>query len=362
MTILMTACCFVGCGKNEDKAVLVGSAYIDNDGNVVVPTAVVTPTPEPTEAPTEVPTPAPTDTPLPLTMAPTAAPTAVPTAAPTQAPATPTPTTEPSKSATPAPTQAPTPAEEPIEPLNYIPGHVNSDGVNLRKKPSTSSEILGSYSSGKNLYITGRNSEWYRVEVDGMTGYMARRFVDLGNAATPTPKPTPTPTPKPTPTPTPKPTATPTPKPTATPTPKPTNTPVPDYYTVYPGEFSDSDILLVAKLITSEGPGSTSVGLRAIASVVLNRVKNTAGPFPNTVPAVIYQSGQFYPEGALDNITPTDLAMQSARYVFRDHGSTLPKKVLFYRAAYLGYNWYSYTQFYATIEANNYFYGLYYFG
>lgn len=266
-------------------------------------------------------------------------PTAAPTAAPTPAP---------------TPTPVPQPTEEPIEDLPYITGHVNSNGVNLREDPNTDSAILGQYSTGKNLYITGRNSEWYRVKIDDTEGFMARRFVTLGHTATPTP--TPKPTPKPTNT----------PKPTATPTPKPTNaptaSPVPEYYTVHPGQFTDYEINLVAALVYKEARYSTSLGMRAIASVVLNRVLNETTNFPNDVRGVLFQPGQFgYSEETLCNTNFSQLALESARYVFRDHGSTMPKKVLFFRAAYLGIYWTSYTEYYTTIEYVNYYYGIIYF-
>ncbi|MGN0825263.1 MAG: cell wall hydrolase, partial [Christensenellales bacterium] len=84
--------------------------------------------------------------------------------------------------------------------------------------------------------------------------------------------------------------------------------------------------------------------------------------FPNSVPGVIFQSGQFgYSRAYLNSITPNSKAMAAAKYVFLQHGSTLPKKVLFYRAAYLGTEWTDYTKYYATIEGNCYFYGIKYF-
>ena len=350
MTVVLVLLLAAGCAAREEQIIDVSSFHVDADGAIVIPTDAAAQIEEltaaPTSAPTEVPpataeptqppaTPAPTPQPTP---APTPRPTAAPTATPSPAPKQVTP------APTPAPTPKPTPTPEPIESLNYIPGYVNANGVNVRKGPSTDSTVLMECSYGKSLYITGRTSEWYRVQVDGITGFIAKRFVNVGTLATPTP--TPKPTPKPTPTPTPKPTPTPTPKPTQS---------SGDYFTVYPGEFSESDIRLVAKLLTREGPGSTQVGLRAIASVVLNRVKNSSHHFPNTVSGVIYQQGQFYPEGALDNVTPTDAALTAARYVFSEHGATLPQKVLFYKASYLGTTWYSYLEYYCTIEGNNYF-------
>lgn len=101
-------------------------------------------------------------------------------------------------------------------------------------------------------------------------------------------------------------------------------------YDPNPSEFSDSDIRLVAALIHAEGPGSSYIGYRALASIVYNRVKNKSGKFPNSVPGVIFQSGQFgYSRAYLNSITPNSKAMAAAKYVFLQHGSTLPKKFCF---------------------------------
>lgn len=351
LAAVMALCFMTGCDHKDDKSGP-GSAYSADNGVVVIPTSSYSSSASVTAAPEAPVTPEPADTETAQTQAATQSPysrepsgteapaaTAVPTSAPTAAP-TPSPT--------PVPTPVPTPTEEPIEPLNYITGHVNSNGVNLREEPNTNSTILGAYSTGHNLLITGRNSEWYRVQIDGLTGFMARRFVSLGYSATPTP--------------TAKPTATPTPKPTATPTNAPTPSPVPEYYTVTPGQFTDYEIRLVAALVYKEAQYSTSLGMRAIASVVLNRVLNETTNFPNDVRGVLFQPGQFgYSEETLVNTNFSQLALESAQYVFRDHGSTMPKKVLFFRAAYLGIYWTSYTQYYTTIEYVNYYYGIIYF-
>ncbi len=243
------------------------------------------------------------------------------------------------------PTEEPTPTPLVMTEMEYVAGYVNETYVNLREEPSTDADILKVCAMGTELYVTGRSDEWFRVVVDDIVGYMARDYVKLGYFETPTPEPTPTskPTPKP--------------KPTATPQPTPAA-----MYTVHEGQFSDEDIKLVAALIHCEGPGSTKVGYRAIASIVLNRVFNSSGRFPNDVPGVLFQSGQFgYSRSYLESVNPNSKAMAAAIYVFSTHGATLPKKVLFYRASYLGKPWTDYTKYYATIEVNNYYYGLYYF-
>lgn len=48
---------------------------------------------------------------------------------------------------------------------------------------------------------------------------------------------------------------------------------------------------LLARLINGEARGESYQGQVAVGAVVLNRVKSSS--FPNTIPAVIYQKGQF---------------------------------------------------------------------
>ncbi len=233
------------------------------------------------------------------------------------------------------------PTEEPIvmTQMDYVEGYVSETYVNLRAEPSTEADIVKVCAMGTPLYVIGRSDDWFEVVIDDIEGFMARDYVKLGVFESPTPQPTP--------------------KPRPTSTPKPTPAAM---YTVYEGQFSKADIKLVAALIHCEGPGSSKVGYRAIASIILNRVMNNSGKFPNDIQGVLFQPGQFgYSKSYLESITPNSKAMDAANYVFSSHGSTLPKKVLFYRASYLGKPWTEYTSYYATIEGNNYYYGLYYF-
>lgn len=225
----------------------------------------------------------------------------------------------------PTPTAAPTAASIPvitISELNYIPAYVNADGVNLRMQPSTDAKVLRIFNKGVEVLITGKTGDWYRVVTNDVEGFIAKEFVVVGYLATPTPKP-------------------------------------PSMYDADSGQFSQQDIRLVAALIHIEGRGSSYIGYRALASIVFNRVMNRSGNFPNTVEGVIMQAGQFgYSKEYLLSVQPNSTARAAAEYVFLKHGSTLPKKVLFYRAASLGVEWTSYTSYYATIEGNNYYYGI----
>lgn len=75
---------------------------------------------------------------------------------------------------------------------------------------------------------------------------------------------------------------------------------------------SSSDLNLLARLVYAEARGEPYTGQVAVASVVLNRVKNSS--FPNTVAGVIYQSGAFsvVSDGQI-NLTPNETAKKAAQ-------------------------------------------------
>ena len=54
----------------------------------------------------------------------------------------------------------------------------------LRKEPSTASEALGYYRNGKTVTLLSKLDGWYKVRVDGQTGYMMAKFLDVRGAVT----------------------------------------------------------------------------------------------------------------------------------------------------------------------------------
>jgi N-acetylmuramoyl-L-alanine amidase len=54
---------------------------------------------------------------------------------------------------------------------------------------------------------------------------------------------------------------------------------------------SDSDLYLLARMISAESRGEPYIGQVAVGAVILNRVKHPS--FPNTVAGVLYQPGAF---------------------------------------------------------------------
>ena len=73
-----------------------------------------------------------------------------------------------------------------------------------------------------------------------------------------------------------------------------------------------SDVELLARLIHGEARGEPYVGMVAVGAVVLNRVRSSR--FPNTLAAVIYQSGAFdaVKDGQI-NLTPNEQSRRAAR-------------------------------------------------
>jgi len=57
--------------------------------------------------------------------------------------------------------------------------------------------------------------------------------------------------------------------------------------------YKNSDVMLLARLVSAEAKGEPYKGQIAVAAVVLNRVKSSS--FPNSIPDVIYEPGAFSP-------------------------------------------------------------------
>lgn len=57
------------------------------------------------------------------------------------------------------------------------------------------------------------------------------------------------------------------------------------------GQYSSSDVNLLARIVSAESRGEPYIGQVAVAAVILNRVAHPS--FPNTLAGVIYQPGAF---------------------------------------------------------------------
>ncbi len=61
-------------------------------------------------------------------------------------------------------------------------GTINANGVRLRSGPSTSSSILGSFSTGATMTVTGTSGDWYQVNYNGTTGYVYKTYLTVGSS------------------------------------------------------------------------------------------------------------------------------------------------------------------------------------
>lgn len=55
--------------------------------------------------------------------------------------------------------------------------YVNTSSVYVRKGPSTEFEIVDSLILNNGVTVTAENGDWYKVEIDGKTGYIAKRLL-----------------------------------------------------------------------------------------------------------------------------------------------------------------------------------------
>ena len=82
--------------------------------------------------------------------------------------------------------------------------------------------------------------------------------------------------------------------------------------TVSASTYQESEVRILARLVSGEARGEPYVGQVAVAAVVLNRVKSPA--FPNTIGGVIFQTGAFDAvwDGQFD-MEPTENSVRAAR-------------------------------------------------
>jgi len=57
--------------------------------------------------------------------------------------------------------------------------------LNLRERASLNARVLAQYRNGKQVEILATTGDWFRVRVDGMTGYMMRRYVRVTSTPSP---------------------------------------------------------------------------------------------------------------------------------------------------------------------------------
>lgn len=56
-------------------------------------------------------------------------------------------------------------------------GYVKADGLNIRKEPTTSSEIVHSLSFNSKIKITGEIDGWYRINYNNQEAYVSQKYI-----------------------------------------------------------------------------------------------------------------------------------------------------------------------------------------
>lgn len=60
-------------------------------------------------------------------------------------------------------------------------GTVTGNAVNIRSGPSTSDSVVGTRNKGDTLSVTGVSDNWYKVSLNGSTGYIRSDYLRLGS-------------------------------------------------------------------------------------------------------------------------------------------------------------------------------------
>lgn len=122
----------------------------------------------------------------------------------------------------------------------------------------------------------------------------------------------------------------------------------------YVCNYSDEDILLVAKLIANEAEGEGLNGWIAVAEVVKNRIESDI--FPNTVKEVIYQRNQFADNDRIATREPSEKMITVAKEVMSGNMSIFNRSdILFFRNAHGSKNNWGRYMYFDTIN-NHQFY------
>ena len=58
-------------------------------------------------------------------------------------------------------------------------GKITGDRVNIRTRPTTNSDVLGTYAQDTTMTVIGINTGWYKVRHEGHTGYVRSDFMEI---------------------------------------------------------------------------------------------------------------------------------------------------------------------------------------
>lgn len=58
---------------------------------------------------------------------------------------------------------------------------IGNGSLNIRQKPSTQSKVLGKLHTGDKIKIEGETSNWYKINYEGKTGYVSKKYVKVSS-------------------------------------------------------------------------------------------------------------------------------------------------------------------------------------
>ncbi|UTV34838.1 cell wall hydrolase [Bacillus altitudinis] len=114
----------------------------------------------------------------------------------------------------------------------------------------------------------------------------------------------------------------------------------------------NSEVDLLARLIRAEAQGESYSGKVAVGEVVINRVNSSE--FPNTIEAVIYQSGQFSPVSNGSINKPADSDSLKAAQEALGSGSNVGDALYFYNPRTASNHWLDSKPTKAVIGSHNF--------
>ncbi len=117
-------------------------------------------------------------------------------------------------------------------------------------------------------------------------------------------------------------------------------------------EYTEEDLILLAKIATVEAGGGSENKMLAVCNVVLNRVEDSR--FPNSIAGVIYEPNQFPPahRESFKTMKPYDKALSAAKRAL--HNENNVPKVLFFNMVPFPSK--SADEFFGEIEGDYFYY------
>lgn len=120
--------------------------------------------------------------------------------------------------------------------------------------------------------------------------------------------------------------------------------------------YDEESLYWLSRVITAEAGYEPFLGQIAVGNVVLNRVSDTSGNFPNTVKDVVFQSGQFsvVPAGTIYN-DPFDDAVVAAKLCMEGY-NVVGNSLFFLNPSISSNYWFRTTRTYVTTIQGHEFY------